>query len=80
MPDKQSDLIKHLAERVHFLQGQLDQSVLIEAALVTALKELVPGFCPRFDQLHRTAGIAIAQNDTQAIATFLAEQKKKHQQ
>jgi len=52
---------------------------LIEAALIATLKELVPGFGPRFDQLHRAAGSAIAQTDAQAIAAFLKEMKRKPQ-
>ena len=79
MPDKQNDLTEHLAERVRFLQGQLERSVLIEAALIATLKELLPDFGPRFDQLHRAAGSAIAQIDAQALAKFLAEKKRKPQ-
>jgi len=79
MPDEQNDLIEHLTERVRFLQDQLKQSVAIEASLIATLKELLPGFGPRFDQLHRSAGSAIAQTDAQAVATFLEEQKRKPQ-
>ena len=79
MPDRQNDSTEHLTERVRVLQGQLEKSVLIAAALIATLKELVPGFGPRFDQLHRAAGSAIAQTDAQAIAAFLKEMKRKPQ-
>jgi hypothetical protein len=79
MPDKPSDPIAHLAERVRFLQGQLDKSVLIEASLIATLKELLPGFGPRFDQLYKAAENVIVQTDAQAAATLLKERKRKPQ-
>jgi hypothetical protein len=77
MSDKQHELIEHLTGRMRFLEDELKHSVTIEASLIATLKELLPGFGPRFDQLHRAAESAIAQLDAQALAKFLAEQKRK---
>jgi hypothetical protein len=79
MTDKQNDPIEYLAERVRFLQSQLDKSVLIEASLIATLKELLPDFGPRFAQLHKTAESVISRTDAQAVATFLEDQKRKPQ-
>jgi hypothetical protein len=46
------DAVATLFEQAIRLQQQLDQSASIEVALIATLKELVPGFGPRFEELH----------------------------
>jgi len=77
MPDEQTALIEFLAQRVLNLQKQIDESALNEIALIATLKELVPGFDPRFDQLRKAAKSTIEQSDREEIARLFAAWKKK---
>jgi hypothetical protein len=70
---KQQTLVANLTQRVRFLQGQLDESVQIESALVATLTELVPGFGPRFAQLHKAAKSVVDRLDAQVAATVAKE-------
>jgi predicted pyridoxine 5'-phosphate oxidase superfamily flavin-nucleotide-binding protein len=48
----QERLIEALIQRVEILQRQQDESAWNDIALIATLKELLPGFSPRFDQLR----------------------------
>lgn len=63
-------LVQTLIARILFLQHQLDQSVFHEAAVIATLKELLPGFAPRYDQLRKTAEKTFSPHDPQALAAL----------
>jgi hypothetical protein len=77
--DYEKSATEFLAERVLYLQKQLDESVVNETALIGTLKELVPGFAPRFDQLRNGAKRMIDQRDREEIERFLSELKRQRQ-
>lgn len=69
-------IIGILARRVLFLESQLDETVWTETALIGTLKELLPGFGPRFDQLRKAAKRLTSPRDPQELAELEALLKK----
>jgi hypothetical protein len=78
MPDHKS-LTEFLAERVLALQRQQDESAWNEAALIGTLKELLPGFGPRFDQLRKAAQKVTSPANLRELEELLKALKKKNQ-
>lgn len=78
MPSQQT-IIEALIERVVFLQQQLDESVWNETALITTLKELLPGFGPRFDQLRTAVEKVTSPRTPEDLVRFAAFLRKAHE-
>jgi len=74
---EQQSLVDLLAERVLILQKQQDESAWNEIALIATLKELVPGFGPRFAQLHNAAEKVTSPATLRELEEFVAALKKK---
>ena len=77
------DLIATLFEQVFRLQQQLDESALIEVSLIATLKELVPGFGPKFEQMHIASKTMFSKPNDEDLARVRAaveELKTKQEQ
>jgi hypothetical protein len=79
MSDHQA-LIDLVAERVLALQRQQDESAWNETALIATLTELLPGFGPRFAQLHSAARKVSSPATPRELEELLAVLKKKKSQ
>ena len=79
MTPETHDLMVTLLAQTLRLQQQLDESALNEIALIATLKELVPGFGPRFDQLHNGARILFAGENSQILERLLSELESAHE-
>jgi hypothetical protein len=77
MADSQQTLIEYLAERVLALQKQQDESAWNETALIATLKELLPGFGPRFDRLRNAAQKMTSPASLRELEELVAALKKK---
>jgi hypothetical protein len=77
MADPQQTLTEYLAERVRGLQKQQDESAWNETALIATLKELLPGFGPRFDQLHSAVQKMTSPASLQELEELLTALKNK---
>jgi len=72
-------IIEILARRVLFLESQLDETVWTETALIGTLKELVPGFGPRFDQLRNAVKTMTSPRDLEELAELESLLSKRKQ-
>jgi hypothetical protein len=63
MDDDLKQILIELHEAILDLYGALDESSLNEIALIAALKDLLPGFYPRFEQLRNAAEKQIEAED-----------------
>jgi hypothetical protein len=75
LDEETKNLLTDLVAEILYLRGQLDQSALNEAALILSLKELVPGFSRRFDQLRMTAERTLAHPDEKTLEALRKAQK-----
>ena len=75
----QKPTIECLAERVQALQRQQDESAWNEVALIATLKELLPGFSPRFDQLRIAVERATSPQTPEELAKLIEAMKKTKQ-
>ncbi|HEY5175929.1 MAG TPA: hypothetical protein VII95_10240 [Terriglobales bacterium] len=76
MDDDLKRILIDLHEAVLGLYDALDESALNETALIAALKELLPGFGPRFEQLRIVAEKQIAAEDRAGQAAIRASLDK----
>lgn len=60
---QQQALIDALTEELISLHRQIDEASVNELALIATLRELVPGFSQRFDQLRIGIEKKFAEND-----------------
>jgi hypothetical protein len=79
MADHKS-LTEFLADKVLALQRQQDESAWNETALIVTLKELLPGFGPRFDQLRRDAQKMTSPANLRELEALVVALKKKKSQ
>lgn len=73
--DELKKILTDLVEGILYLQDQLNQSVVNETALIQTLKELVPGFDRRFDQLHMTAQSTLLHPDEKTLEALRKAKK-----
>ncbi len=75
LDEETKNLLTDLVEGILYLNDQLNQSVLNETALIATLKELVPGFGPRFDQFHMTAKTTLLRPDEKTLEALRKAKK-----
>jgi hypothetical protein len=75
MDDETKTLLADLVEGILYLNDQLNQSVLNETALIATLKELVPGFGPKFDLWHMKAQKTLLRPDAKTLEALRKAKK-----
>jgi hypothetical protein len=68
-----------LADQIRALQQQQDESAMNEIAMIATLKELLPGFGPRFAQLRIGVETIMSPRTPQAVVELEARLKKARQ-
>jgi hypothetical protein len=77
MTDRPPSITDSLVDGVLDLQRQQDESALNEIALIMTLKELLPGFSQRFDQVRNDVKSMIAGHDEAFFASLRDAVKKR---